>query len=143
MLSCSSLFVSNNVATQYCIAMQAALANRAKRSRGQCQAASSECVQEVSSDEDHANAVMVGEAIQHTPEEALLGHLLHKWGTGKLEDKELCELAHYITQAGGRGVNELAVRPGIAGYNHKRRIRTVLVDKKKLLYFLDGVPMWS
>jgi len=75
-------------------------------------------------------------------EEVLLSH----WADGRISMKDLTELAHYITNAGGRGVEKYAADPKASGENHARRFREG-VDLPHVisssLTFVPNVPIWD
>jgi hypothetical protein len=69
---------------------------------------------------------------------------LSRWALGRFSNLELTELSYYATQAGSRGVADLAVNPVSRGRNHARCIRKVLglaavLDK---LYYVN-IPLWD
>ena len=77
---------------------------------------------------------------------ALEHYLLSKWSDGDMTMKELTELSHVITRAGGQGVEKYTVDPSSSGRNHGRKLRSTLAIPSDIidsLTFVKNEPIWD
>ena len=71
--------------------------------------------------------------------------LIDRYAAGKLDNMDLATIAWKATQAGARGVQDLAVNPVVKGDNHARAVRSALglnSVKDEVLYTCR-VPVWD
>ena len=72
--------------------------------------------------------------------DSLRSYVVGQWLDGKLYDEELCKLCHFITAAGGEGVESLALHEGDA--SRKVKASLGLYDLNDAL-FRWKIPVWN
>ena len=72
--------------------------------------------------------------------DSLRSYVVGQWLDGKLYDEELCKLCHFITAAGGEGVESLALHEGDA--SRKVKASLGLYDLNDAL-FKWKIPVWN